>query len=97
MLPLTNQKDVLEQLAQKIDGLLLTGGHDIEPSFYQQAKLEQCQVTCPLRDKMEKNTTRYFLSSRSTCARNLSRLAIFKCLSRRNTISRLTYANKFAT
>lgn len=54
MLPLTNQKDVLEQLAQKIDGLLLTGGHDIEPSFYQQARLEQCQVTCPLRDEMEK-------------------------------------------
>lgn len=53
MLPLTNQKTTITQLAQRLDGLLLTGGHDIEPARYQQAKLAQCQTTCPLRDEME--------------------------------------------
>ncbi len=54
MLPLTDKLDELEQIIQSIDGLLLTGGQDIDPSLYNEKRIPQCGESCPERDKMDK-------------------------------------------
>lgn len=53
VLPLTTDEGVLADALRLCDGLLLTGGHDIDPALYGQAPLPQCGVLCPARDKME--------------------------------------------
>ena len=39
MLPLTADLELLEQLAETVDGVLLTGGHDVSPALYGQSPL----------------------------------------------------------
>jgi len=53
MLPLTNDKDELDDAFSLCDGLLFTGGHDVSPSEYGEEKKESCGMTCKLRDEME--------------------------------------------
>lgn len=55
MLPLTEDENTLNTLIEKIDGLLLTGGHDVSPTLYGEEKLDVCAKTCPERDNMEKH------------------------------------------
>lgn len=52
-LPLTDNNETLEQLASTIDGLLLTGGHDISPSLYGELPTPLCGELCKGRDNME--------------------------------------------
>ncbi len=52
-LPLTSSEEDLRQIATSIDGLLLTGGHDVSPRYYGEAPLPQCGTPCPARDQME--------------------------------------------
>lgn len=52
-LPLTDDDDDLEQIADSIDGLLLTGGHDVSPSCYGEAPIPECSMPCERRDRME--------------------------------------------
>lgn len=51
ILPLTDDTDLLRNILSCCDGLLLTGGHDVEPSLYNAEKSEKCGETCPLRDR----------------------------------------------
>lgn len=53
MLPLTSNVDVLRQIATQFDGFLFTGGHDIDPSLYNEEMLPECTTLCPARDSME--------------------------------------------
>lgn len=53
MLPLTDGEADLEQLFRFCDGFVLTGGHDVAPERYGQARLPQCGDTSPGRDRME--------------------------------------------
>lgn len=52
-LPLTTSNEDLQQIAARIDGLLLTGGQDVSPCYYGEAPLPQCGTPCPARDRME--------------------------------------------
>lgn len=63
VLPLTERSDVYDEYLDRADGLMLTGGADIEPARYRSA-LERCRVealsgerlvgeTTPLRDAAE--------------------------------------------
>ncbi len=54
MLPLTAKPELLEQLADTVDGVLLTGGHDVSPALYGQSPLPACGTCCPARDEMER-------------------------------------------
>lgn len=54
MLPLTDDAEVLRQLAATCDGFLLTGGQDVSPALYGAAASPQCGETSPARDAMEK-------------------------------------------
>lgn len=53
MLPLTTDEATLEQLAVRLDALLLTGGHDIFPGLYGQTPIPACGAPCAQRDEME--------------------------------------------
>ena len=52
ILPLDAAEDA-ERLAGMIDGLLLTGGHDVDPSVYAAQKTDLCGATHPGRDALE--------------------------------------------
>ncbi len=54
MLPLTADKDVIRQLLDTVDGILLTGGHDVSPEIYGEEKLDDSLVCNKARDSMEK-------------------------------------------
>ncbi len=54
MLPLTEDEEMLTQLAGLCDGFLLTGGHDVSPALYGEVPVEACGVCCSERDAMEK-------------------------------------------
>lgn len=53
MLPLTEDPEELSECLSLCDGLLLTGGHDVDPKLYKRSRHPQCGRTCPARDQME--------------------------------------------
>lgn len=53
MLPMCTDKEALKQLAEHLDGILFTGGHDVNPAFYGEEPGSQCGVICNERDQME--------------------------------------------
>lgn len=53
ILPLTDKKHVLDYFVRICDGFLLTGGHDVCPTFYNEEISTYCGATCILRDKMD--------------------------------------------
>lgn len=55
MLPLTYEQKDLEELIQRVDGLLFTGGPDIFPFMYNEKISEECGQCCFERDEMEFN------------------------------------------
>ena len=54
MLPLTENKETLQTCFDLCDGLLMTGGHDVNPALYGEEKLQVCGDSCSIRDNMEK-------------------------------------------
>ena len=54
MLPLTSDKAILKQLLDTVDGILMTGGHDVSPDIYGEEKLDDSVVCNEDRDSMEK-------------------------------------------
>ena len=53
-LPLTCEDSIVRQLAETVDGILFTGGHDISPALYGQEKLDVCEPGCAERDETER-------------------------------------------
>ena len=53
MLPLTSDEEELAQSLKLCDGLLLTGGHDVDPVLYHEQPKAECGVPCRERDAME--------------------------------------------
>lgn len=54
MLPLTEDQEDLARLVEELDGVLFSGGHDVDPALYGEGPLPQCGTPCTARDKMEK-------------------------------------------
>lgn len=53
MLPLTDNINIAEQLADKCDGFLFTGGQDVSPAVYGEKPIPQCGECSPERDTTE--------------------------------------------
>lgn len=53
MLPLTMDDDIILRLANRYDGFLFTGGHDINPAFYGEEIMDVSGEICHERDRME--------------------------------------------
>ena len=54
MIPLLPAADSIRPLAEKLDGVLLTGNDsDLDPALYRTSRLDACGPTQPLRDRMD--------------------------------------------
>ena len=53
MLPLTDDPAVLKELVARMDGILLTGGKDVDPGLYGERRESYCGVSSAMRDRME--------------------------------------------
>ena len=53
MLPLTDDIEELEVAYSLCNGLILTGGQDVNPTLYGEKKKGTCGSPCEIRDKME--------------------------------------------
>jgi len=53
LFPLTTDQSELRSLMNRVDGLLLTGGEDVEPALYGEEKLPCCGKCTPERDALE--------------------------------------------
>ena len=53
MLPLTEDPELIKRISEEISGLMLTGGQDVNPEMYGEAKNPKCGQICDARDKME--------------------------------------------
>lgn len=51
--PYTTNKTVLSTLLKHVDGLLFTGGHDINPIYYNQQRNDKCGDSLDTRDELE--------------------------------------------
>lgn len=54
ILPLTSNRSVIMQLAERFDGFLFTGGHDVSPELYGEEEIMECGECSIDRDYMEK-------------------------------------------
>lgn len=52
-LPLTDDEEDLSRLINICDGFLFTGGQDVDPTVYGEARLPVCGEKCEIRDSME--------------------------------------------
>ena len=53
MLPLTMDHEELDDCFQLCDGILMTGGHDVDPVMYGEAPKKTSGIPCSSRDQME--------------------------------------------
>ncbi len=53
MLPLTTDHAELDECFRLCDGILMTGGHDVDPALYGETATESCGIPCCVRDQME--------------------------------------------
>lgn len=65
MIPLlADDEPTLRALYERLDGLFLAGGADVDPSFYQEEKSSVCGRTDPDRDRVEITLTRWAMRDR---------------------------------
>lgn len=59
MIPLLEDVDILRQLYDRMDGLLIPGGVDLDPATYGEAPMPTCGALDPARDRVELQFTRW--------------------------------------
>lgn len=63
VLPLTNDPEIVLKTIEQIDGLILSGGTDIDPECYGEANTGKSLEICPLRDESEETLIRLALEA----------------------------------
>lgn len=61
LLPITREDEVIEAYAALVDGVVFSGGDDIDPTVYGEDQLWACGDVCPLRDEFEIKLCRILL------------------------------------
>lgn len=61
LLPITREEEVIEAYAALVDGVLFSGGDDLDPRSYGEDQLWACGDICPLRDDFEVKLARVLL------------------------------------
>ena len=62
MFPFSKDEEEVEQLVQLCDGILITGGHDVNPAFYHEQPLDNV-ICCKERDDLEVLVCKYAISN----------------------------------
>ncbi len=53
LIPVTEEMETLKQIVSQLDGILFTGGEDIQPKFYSEEKHPKLEELNPLRDNYD--------------------------------------------
>lgn len=53
VLPLKVRKTEFKRICESVDGILFTGGQDVDPALYHAKRSKECGPVCKLRDEME--------------------------------------------
>ncbi len=61
MIPLLEHEEDLRPIYDRLDGILIPGGADVDPSMYGEARHEHCEVSDPPRDRVELQLIRWAL------------------------------------
>lgn len=61
LIPATTDESILEACLNVVDGVLFSGGDDIDPLRYGESQVWQCGDICPLRDEYELTLARLTL------------------------------------
>ncbi|MBQ7139614.1 MAG: gamma-glutamyl-gamma-aminobutyrate hydrolase family protein, partial [Clostridia bacterium] len=61
LLPITRDVEVIAAYAELVDGVLFSGGEDVDPSYYGEEQLWACGDVLPLRDEFELKLCRLLL------------------------------------
>lgn len=64
MLPFQYDEESLDQMVELCDGLVFTGGEDIDPSWYHAERLPVCGESIPIRDELEIRLLRAALAAK---------------------------------
>jgi len=60
---LPHDMDTMNEIFDRLDGVFLTGGVDVEPSYYGETKLPICGITDPDRDAIESALLRHAMET----------------------------------
>lgn len=63
IIPSISKFDILDDLVERLDGLILTGGEDIEPRWFGQRPHERLAAVDPIRDAFEIRLAQKWLAS----------------------------------
>ncbi len=61
---LPHDMDTMNEIFERLDGVFLTGGIDVDPSYYGETKLPVCGATDPDRDAIESALLRHALETK---------------------------------
>ena len=64
MLPFQYDDESIDQMVELCDGLIFTGGEDIDPSRYHEERLPVCGESIPIRDELEIRLLRAALAAK---------------------------------
>lgn len=53
VIPVTDNVEVLRQIVSQLDGIVFTGGEDIQPAYYKEQPNEKLEEVCPERDTFD--------------------------------------------
>ena len=53
LIPMTSDTETLDFYLELCDGVILSGGQDVEPEFYGECRTEYCGVSVPQRDTLD--------------------------------------------
>lgn len=54
LIPITEDRDVIKRIVSTLDGVILTGGHDVNPLLYNEDPKENLGNILPIRDSFDK-------------------------------------------
>lgn len=55
ILPFNSDRKFLEEIVNRLDGIVFTGGLDVAPSYYNEDKILECGISSYVRDELEFN------------------------------------------
>lgn len=62
MIPICRDMDTVKEMVSRMDGILISGGHDVNPQEYGEDAKSYCGLIMPMRDRQDVELTKYILN-----------------------------------